>query len=139
LDGFGGEVRRVLWNLNVYTFNATQTCDQIRYIAGLPGQQEPGVLLELGNELAQSGQGLPRFPNGAAYAQAMVPVVACARKYMPHAVRSDLRWHLRACLHGTERSCSALLRRRSERVEAMANGMMHCGRISIGARRCLMV
>jgi hypothetical protein len=86
LAGFGGKVRRVLWNLNVYTFNATQTCDQIRYIAGLPGQQEPGVLLELGNELAQSGQGLPRFPNGTAYAEAMVPVVACVRTYMPHAV-----------------------------------------------------
>ena len=85
LQGFGGKAKRVLWNLNVYTFNQTQACAQIRYIAGLPGQQEPGVLLELGNELYSPTQGPPYFMNGSQYAEAMVPIVACARKLMPKA------------------------------------------------------
>jgi hypothetical protein len=46
LVGLGGRAKKVIWDLNVFTFNTTEACDQIRYIAGLPGQQEPGVLLE---------------------------------------------------------------------------------------------
>ena len=46
LEGLGGRAKKVIWDLNVFTFNTTEACDQIRYIAGLPGQQEPGVLLE---------------------------------------------------------------------------------------------
>ena len=48
-------------------------------------QQAPGILLEFGNELAGPGQGLPYFPNGSTYGAAMVPIVQCARKLMPHA------------------------------------------------------
>jgi hypothetical protein len=46
----GSVTKRTLWDLNVYSFNTSQTCDQIGYIGSLPGQQEPGVILELGNE-----------------------------------------------------------------------------------------
>jgi hypothetical protein len=38
----------VIWALNVYSLSTKETCDQIAYIADLPGQQAPGVLLELG-------------------------------------------------------------------------------------------
>eukprot|EP01046_Picozoa_sp_COSAG06_P033992 COSAG06_NODE_3520_length_5232_cov_6.600429_2_plen_100_part_00 len=38
----------MIWALNVYSLSTKQTCDQIAYIADLPGQQAPGVLLELG-------------------------------------------------------------------------------------------
>lgn len=55
-----------------------------RYISTLPGQQAPGTLLELGNEL-YSEQGLPRFPNSTAYATAMLPIIECARRLMPAA------------------------------------------------------
>jgi hypothetical protein len=85
LNGLGGKAKRVLWDLNVFSLNATEACDQIRYISALPGQQQPGVYLEFGNELYSHTQGLPRFPNGSAYGAAMVPIVACARKLMPHA------------------------------------------------------
>ena len=40
---------------------------------------------ELGNELYSSAQGPPHFMNGSQYADAMVPIVACARKLMPQA------------------------------------------------------
>ena len=85
LKGLGGRATRVLWDLNVYSMNASEACDQIRYISALPGQQEPGVYLELGNELDLAAQGLPRFPSSKVYAEAMVPIVACARRLMPHA------------------------------------------------------
>jgi hypothetical protein len=85
LQGLGGKSKRVVWDLNVYVYNTTEACDQIKYIAGLPGQQEEGVLLELGNELYTDAQGLPKFPNVTAYAEAMLPIVACARKLMPRA------------------------------------------------------
>ena len=38
----------MIWALNVYSLSTKETCDQIAYIADLPGQQAPGVLLELG-------------------------------------------------------------------------------------------
>jgi len=85
LRGLGGKAKRTIWDLNVFLFNTSEACDQIRYISGLPGQLEPGVLLELGNELYISNQGLPFYPNSTAYADAMVPIVACARKLMPKA------------------------------------------------------
>ena len=85
LRGLGGRAKRVLWDLNVYSLNASQACDQIRYISALPGQQEPGVYLELGNELDLAAQGQPRFPTSKLYAEAMEPIVACARRLMPHA------------------------------------------------------
>ena len=51
-DGnLGSVTKRTLWCLNVYSFNASEACDQIAYIGSLPGQQEAGVVLELGNEL----------------------------------------------------------------------------------------
>lgn len=82
----GSVTKRTLWDLNVYSFNTTQTCNEIAYIGSLPGQQEPGVVLELGNELYIGNQGLPRFPSGESYAEQMVEVVACARKHMPKAI-----------------------------------------------------
>ena len=85
LKGLGGKANRVLWDLNVFSMNATEACDQIRYIGALPGQQRRGVYLEFGNELYLHSQGLPQFPNGSAYGAAMLPIVACARKLMPHA------------------------------------------------------
>ena len=83
--GLGGLANTTIWDLNVFTYNTTQACAQIRYISQLPGQQVPGVLLEFGNELYSSSQGLPYFPNGDAYGAAMVPIVKCARQLMPHA------------------------------------------------------
>lgn len=52
LTGLGGRARKVIWDLNVYTFSPTEACDQIRYISMLPGQQEPGVHLERGFDLS---------------------------------------------------------------------------------------
>lgn len=93
LAGVGGKPRAVLWDLNVFTFNASEACEQIRYISRLPGQQAPGVLLELGNELYPgTDQGIPRFPNATAYAEAMRPIVACARKLMPRAKVGACGW-----------------------------------------------
>ena len=85
VGGLGGIAKTQIWDLNVFTFNATQACDQIRYISALSGQQAPGILLEFGNELYSQSQGMPFFPNGGAYGAAMVPIVACARKLMPNA------------------------------------------------------
>ena len=85
LRGLGGEAKTIIWNINVYSLNATESCAQIEYIASLPGQREPGVLLELGNEFYLRGQGLPRFPDGDSYGAAMAPIVACARRLLPHA------------------------------------------------------
>ena len=85
LAGLGGKAKRVIWALNVYSLSTKETCDQIAYISTLPGQQAPGVLLELGNELWSSAQGMPNFPNATVYAEAMIPIVECARKYMPKA------------------------------------------------------
>ena len=85
LKGLGGQAKRVLWVLNVYSLNSSQACDQIRYISALPGRQQPGVYLELGNELDISSQGGPTFTSSKVYAEAMVPIVACARTLMPHA------------------------------------------------------
>ena len=48
LLGLGGEAKRVLWDLNVFTLNASEACAQVAYIGALPGQQQAGVLLELG-------------------------------------------------------------------------------------------
>ena len=48
LRGLGGVAKRAVWNLNVYSYTVNETCDEIRMISQLPGQQEPGVLLELG-------------------------------------------------------------------------------------------
>ena len=83
--------------LNVYSFNVSEACDQIAYIGSLPGQQTPGVVLELGNELYIANQGDPKFPTSQAYAEQMVPIVACARKHMPHAkvaaVGAPGRWN----------------------------------------------
>lgn len=85
IAGLGGIAKTIIWDLNVYTFNSSQACEQIRYISKLPGQQNPGVLLEFGNELYSPSQGLPYFPNGSAYGQAMIPIVQCARQLMPRA------------------------------------------------------
>ena len=98
LAGLGGKAKRVVWALNVYSLSVKETCEQIAYIADLPGQQAPGVLLELGNELWSTAQGLPNFPNATAYAEAMVPIVECARRYMPNAKigacgQSGLGWN----------------------------------------------
>jgi hypothetical protein len=82
--GLGGRAKKIIWDLDVFLYNATEACDQIRYIASLPGQQDPGVLVELGNEL-YSAQGLPRFANSTAYAEAMIPIAQCARELMPNA------------------------------------------------------
>lgn len=106
LAGLGREARRVIWDLNVYSNNASQTCNDIAYIASLPGQREtPGVMLELGNEFYLRNQGLPRFPDADAYGAAMAPVVACARRLMPNALvgavggGSDWNRALRPHLH----------------------------------------
>jgi len=48
-DGNLGAVsKRTLWCINVYSFNASEACAQIEYIASLPGQPTPRVVLELG-------------------------------------------------------------------------------------------
>ena len=104
--GLGRTTKRTLWCVNVYSMNSSEACEQIRYIGGLPGQQEPGVVIELGNELYARpsasvlywgipidppppryirSQGDPRFPNAGVYAEQMEPIVACAREHMPHA------------------------------------------------------
>lgn len=145
LGGLGGEARRALWCLNVFSANASESCEQarrpfaappspelkvpppdpafasaapphlaaprgphhhltparragatpraqIRYISELPGQQADGVLLELGNELYEPGQGLPRFRSAEEYAEAMRPIVACARRLMPRAKVAAVGW-----------------------------------------------
>ena len=53
LQGLGGVAKRAVWNLNVLTYTVNDTCDAIQMISQLPGQQEPGVRLELGT--------LPRY------------------------------------------------------------------------------
>ena len=91
--GVGGKPRAVLWSLNVFTLNVSEACEQIRYISRLPGQQVPGVLLELGNELYPgTDQGIPRFPNATAYVEVVRPIVACARKLMPLAKVGACGW-----------------------------------------------
>jgi hypothetical protein len=92
LQGLGGSAAKTIWCLNVYSLNASETCEQVHYISQLPGQQEPGVLLELGNELYLTSQGLPRFPDAGSYALQMQPVVACARKLMPRAKVAAAGW-----------------------------------------------
>lgn len=92
LAGLGGKARRVIWAVNVYSLNTTETCEQIEYISRLPGQQEPGVLLELGNELGMAPQGMPKYPNATVYAEAMVPIVECARRLMPKAKVGACGW-----------------------------------------------
>lgn len=94
-----------LWCLNVYSFNVSETCDQIAYIGGLPGQQVPGVVLELGNELYIGNQGGPKFPNSESYGEQMTAIVQCARQHMPNArvaaVGAPGRWNqgLKATAH----------------------------------------
>lgn len=76
---------RIVYDLNVFTFNTTEACAQVAEIARVhaaDGPDAPGVLLELGNELMDSGQGLPRFPNSTTYIDAMAPIVACARELL---------------------------------------------------------
>ena len=85
LAGLGGKAKSTVWALNVYSLSTAETCAQIEYISKLPGQQEPGVLLELGNELYSAAQGMPQYPNSTVYAEAMIPIVACARRLMPKA------------------------------------------------------
>ena len=85
-DGnLGSVTKRTLWCLNVYSFNLSQTCEQIAYIGSLPGQQAPGVVLELGNELYIGNQGGPKFPNSESYGLQMADVLKCTRQHMPHA------------------------------------------------------
>ena len=79
----GSVTRRTLWCVNVFSFNASEACDQIQHIGSLPGQQAPGVVLELGNELYIGNQGDPRFPSSEVYGEAMREIVACARQHMP--------------------------------------------------------
>jgi hypothetical protein len=86
LRGLGGVAKRAIWNLNVYTYTVNETCDAIQTLSELPGQQEPGVMLELGNEFYIGGQGRPKFRNAAEYAQYVTPIVACARRLMPKAL-----------------------------------------------------
>jgi hypothetical protein len=101
----GSITKRTLWCLNVYSFNVSETCDQIAYISSLPGQQTPGVILELGNELYIGNQGDPKFPNSESYGAQMTSIVECARLHMPHArvaaVGSPGRWNegLKATAH----------------------------------------
>ena len=85
LAGLGGKAKSTVWALNVYSLSTAETCAQIEYISKLPGQQEPGVLLELGNELYSAAQGMPQYPNSTVYAEAMIPIVACVRRLMPKA------------------------------------------------------
>ena len=47
--------------------------------------QEPGVIVEFGNELYIRNQGDPRFPNGEVYMEKVQEVVTCTRKLMPNA------------------------------------------------------
>ena len=110
LQGLGGVAKRAVWNLNVLTYTVNDTCDAIQMISQLPGQQEPGVRLELGtlpryrchlgymlprvsativrtgNEFYISSQGRPKFPNSGVYAEYVAPIVACARQLMPKAL-----------------------------------------------------
>ena len=86
MEGIGGRSRAVIWDLNVFSFNISRACAQIEYIATLP--PPPAGLetfLELGNELYSESQGMPRFPTGANYAEAMAPIVRCARAVLPNA------------------------------------------------------
>jgi hypothetical protein len=86
MEGIGGRSRAVIWDLNVFSFNTSRACAQIEYIATLP--PPPAGLetfLELGNELYSRAQGMPRFPTGASYAEAMAPIVRCARAALPSA------------------------------------------------------
>ena len=69
------------------------------------GQQTPGVVLELGNELYIGNQGDPKFPNAESYGEQMTSIVQCARQHMPHArvaaVGAPGRWNqgLKATAH----------------------------------------
>jgi hypothetical protein len=76
LKGAGGRANSTIWDLNVYSMNASAACAQISYIASLAQQQPGPVFLELGTELYDVGQGKPRFPNGSVYAAAMAEIVA---------------------------------------------------------------
>ena len=35
----------------MYSLNVSEACSQVKYIASLPNQQEPGVIVEFGNEV----------------------------------------------------------------------------------------
>ena len=85
LQGVGGQANSTVWDLNVYSFNASEACAQIAYIASLPPPPGGVHYLELGNELYISSQGFPRFKTGSEYAEQMKPIVACARKMLPKA------------------------------------------------------
>jgi hypothetical protein len=85
LQGLGSVPKRTIWCINVYSLNASEACSQVEYIASLPQQQAPGVIVEFGNEVYIGNQGDPRFPNGKIYMQQVQEVVACARKLMPSA------------------------------------------------------
>jgi hypothetical protein len=37
VQGLGGTARRVVWDLNVFVFNATEACDQIQYVGTVVG------------------------------------------------------------------------------------------------------
>ena len=85
LQGVGGRANATIWDLNVYSFNTSQACAQIEYIASLPPPPDGVHLLELGNELYSHSQGGPKFETGASYAEQMKPIIACARRILPHA------------------------------------------------------
>ena len=92
LSGIGGRAKSTIWDLNVFSFNASQACAQIEYIASLPPPPGGVHLLELGNELYDSGQGNPRFPDGSSYAKQMAPVISCARRILPKAKIAAVGW-----------------------------------------------
>jgi hypothetical protein len=89
LRGVGSAARGVMWCVNVYSFNTSEACDQFDQIAQLLGA-DAEARLELGNELYGGSQRVPTFPAEAgaaalAYAAAVQPLVACARKALPRA------------------------------------------------------
>jgi hypothetical protein len=85
LQGVGGRARTTIWDMNVFSFNTSEACAQIEYIASLPPPPDGVHLLELGNEVYSKGQGRPKFMTGASYAEQMKPIIACARKILPKA------------------------------------------------------
>ena len=64
---------------NPPVFSCTALCFMV-----LPPSAAHGIACYFCSELYLN-QGLPKFPNSTVYAEAMVPVVACARKLMPNA------------------------------------------------------